>query len=66
MKRLFLLIVLSSYFLLLPAQTWRSYNTKNSQILDDNVLSVTIDRRGTLWVGTTQGLCGMKDNVWTD
>lgn len=48
------------------AQTWRTFNTKNSQIIDDNILSITLDRKGILWVGTTQGLCGMKDNVWTD
>ena len=67
-KHPLLLLVFSFYFLVSPvsAQTWRSFNTRNSQILDDNILSITLDRKGILWVGTTKGLCGMKDNVWTD
>lgn len=66
MKKILPLIVLSFSILPCMAQTWRSFNTRNSQILDDNILSITLDRKGILWVGTTKGLCGMKDNVWTD
>ncbi len=48
------------------AQKWTHYNPKNSDINGDNILAVAADNRGSLWVGTTQGLNRFKDGVWTD
>lgn len=48
------------------AQKWTYYNPKNSGINGENILAVTADNRGNLWVGTTQGLNRFRDGVWTD
>lgn len=48
------------------AQTWTNYNTKTSGITGNNVLAITSDPRGNVWVGTTQGLSRFKDGEWTD
>jgi len=58
-----LLLLLSTTMM---AQKWSHYNPKNSDINGDNILAVTSDNRGNLWVGTTQGLNRFRDGVWTD
>ena len=42
---------------------WIVYNTSNSNITNDNVLSLAADNEGKLFVGTSYGLCYLKDNV---
>lgn len=50
----------------LQAQQWTNFNKKNSGIVGNNILAVTSDNRGNLWVGTTQGLNKFRDGQWTD
>ena len=66
MKRIVPILIFTQCLTPCFAQAWRAFNTRNSQILADNVLALTLDKRGTLWIGTTQGLCGLKDGTWTD
>ena len=49
-----------------PAQKWTNYTMKNSEITGNNILAVATDNRGTLWVGTTQGLNSYRDGRWVD
>ena len=48
------------------AQKWTNYTEKNSGLIGNNILAVTSDNRGNLWVGSTQGLNKFKDGQWTD
>ena len=48
------------------AQKWTNYTEKNSGLIGNNILAVTTDNRGNLWVGSTQGLNKFKDGQWTD
>lgn len=40
-----------------------SYTTDNSNILSDTVLAIASDKAGYLWMGTTRGLTGLKNNT---
>jgi ligand-binding sensor domain-containing protein len=40
-----------------------SYVTDNSDILSDTVLAIALDKAGYLWMGTTSGLTGLKNNT---
>lgn len=48
------------------AQTWKNYNKKNSGLIENNILAVTTDKWGNLWVGSTQGLNKFANGQWTD
>ena len=48
------------------AQKWTNYTEKNSGLIGNNILAITTDHRGNLWVGSTQGLNKFKDGQWTD
>ena len=48
------------------AQKWTNYTHKNSGLIGNNILAVTSDKRGNLWVGTTQGLNKFSNGQWTD
>ena len=63
-----ILSILSVILLTVPAtaQQWTNYTTKNSELTGNNILAVAADNRGTLWVGTTQGLNSFRDGKWTD
>ena len=41
------------------------YNTNNSDLPDDNIISIEIDNSGNKWVGTKYGLVKFDDSVWT-
>ena len=66
MKRIALHMLLLLLSVSAMAQKWTYYNPKNSDINGENILAVTADNRGNLWVGTTQGLNRFRDGVWTD
>lgn len=66
MKRNILLLGLLIVSTIVPAQTWTNYTMKNSGITGNNILAITSDIRGNIWVGTTQGLSRYKDGEWTD
>jgi ligand-binding sensor domain-containing protein len=40
-----------------------SYTADNSDILSDTVLAIALDKSGYLWIGTTSGLTGLKNNT---
>jgi ligand-binding sensor domain-containing protein len=39
-----------------------SFTKDNSDLLSDTVLAIALDKAGYLWMGTTQGLAGLKNN----
>jgi ligand-binding sensor domain-containing protein len=40
-----------------------TFSTGNSQLLGDTVLAIALDKAGFLWMGTRQGLNGLKNNT---
>jgi ligand-binding sensor domain-containing protein len=40
-----------------------TYTSGNSELLSDTVLAIALDKAGYLWMGTTRGLNGLKDNA---
>jgi ligand-binding sensor domain-containing protein len=47
-------------------ESFMMYNTKNSDLPGDQILSLAIDARGRLWVGTATGKVARFDgNTWT-
>ena len=66
MTKQFILALASLLSISAVAQNWTNYTTKNSNLTGDNILAITADNRGTLWVGTTQGLNSLKNGTWTD
>lgn len=66
MKRFIILTAFSLFATLCWAQTWTNYNKKNSGLIENNILAVTSDKWGNLWVGTTQGLNKLREGQWTD
>ena len=40
-----------------------AYTTGNSELLSDTVLAIALDKAGYLWMGTTRGLNGLKNNT---
>ena len=63
------LIIISLFTLTaltVSAQKWTNYTEKNSGLIGNNILAVTSDNRGNLWVGSTQGLNKFKDGQWAD
>jgi hypothetical protein len=43
---------------------WTVYNTKNSELLDNHVLSIAIDDSGNKWIGTYNGLAKYDGSNW--
>ncbi len=41
--------------------TWTTWNKSNSQLPDDEVKALAFDRKGNLWIGTTNGLAEFKE-----
>lgn len=66
MKQFAIFTVLLAFAALGMAQKWTNYNKKNSGLIENNILAVASDKRGNLWVGTTQGLNKFSDGQWTD
>jgi hypothetical protein len=44
--------------------TWTVYNTSNSSLPDDSVLSLEADPRGGFWIGTRAGLARYNAGAW--
>jgi ligand-binding sensor domain-containing protein len=40
-----------------------TYTTGNSELLNDTILAIAIDKAGYLWMGTNRGLNGLKNNT---
>ncbi|MFN6945305.1 MAG: T9SS type A sorting domain-containing protein [Cytophagaceae bacterium] len=40
------------------------YNSGNSDLLTDNILSVAVDHTNTVWIGTAQGLTQLSEDEW--
>jgi len=66
MKHTLVITLATMLALSASAQKWTNYTTKNSGLTGNNILAVTVDNRGNLWVGTTQGLNSFKNDSWTD
>ena len=47
------------------SQEWNSYNTDNSDLPSNNVLSITIDNNEIMWFGTDSGLVKFDGENWT-
>ena len=48
------------------AQTWNTFNLKNSDITGNTILAITCDKKNNKWVGTNLGLCRYSGKTWTD
>jgi ligand-binding sensor domain-containing protein len=46
-------------------KTWTTYNTKNSPLPGNVILSLVIDSQNNKWIGTNKGLVKISDNGWT-
>lgn len=44
---------------------WELFTTKNSELINDTVLSVNRDPSGLWWIGTANGICMFDENNWT-
>ena len=66
MKRYLTFLIFAIAALAMQAQTWANYTAKNSGLASNNILALATDSRGTVWVGTTQGLNRYSDGRWTD
>ena len=62
MKNIIAIIILISFTI--NGQTWKSYNSDNSGLPDNNVKSIAISHDGTVWFATANGLASFKDNNW--
>lgn len=62
-----MIITLLSMINLLHSQSWNIdvINTSNSQIPSNNASSLALDKKGQLWVGTTNGIGRFSNNLWT-
>ncbi len=40
-----------------------TYTTGNSELLNDTVMAIALDKAGYLWMGTNSGLTGLKNNT---
>jgi len=49
----------------LPGQSWEIYNTTNSLLPHDNVLSLAVTDDGIKWIGTQSGLARYDGSDWT-
>ncbi len=46
---------------------WKQYTSDNSSLLDNTILATTTDKKGNVWIGTSQGLCRLDSRgQWTD
>ena len=54
MLKLILIIIIINFNVY--AQTWKSYNSDNSELPDNKISSVTIAPDGTVWFATANGL----------
>ena len=43
---------------------WLIYNTENSSIAGNTVMSLEIDQNGVIWAGTDNGLSFFQDSAW--
>ncbi|MBI1932434.1 MAG: hypothetical protein HYS24_07835 [Ignavibacteriales bacterium] len=43
-------------------KTSKVYNTSNSKIASDQIISIEFDNDGILWIGTWEGLCTFNEN----
>lgn len=66
MKHYAIIIALLLLSVAVQAQKWTNYTAKNSGLVGNNILAVAPDRRGDVWVGTTQGLNKFSNGSWTD
>ncbi|MBS1783397.1 MAG: T9SS type A sorting domain-containing protein [Bacteroidetes bacterium] len=44
---------------------WTTFNTSNSGLVNDTVLSITIDAQGNKWFGTAAGISKFNGTTWT-
>ena len=42
---------------------WKTYTHSNSSLGSDQVISMTVDKHGTIWVGTSFGLSASTDKI---
>ncbi len=45
--------------------TWETYDTSNSGLVSNYVLSMAMDNEGNMWFGTTQGVSKFDGTTWT-
>jgi len=46
--------------------SFENYNTKNSEILDDNVSAIGVDGSNVKYIGTSKGLSILKEGKWDE
>lgn len=45
--------------------TWQNYNSSNSAIPSDKIISLDTDNQGLVWIGTNVGLASYDGSTWT-
>jgi sugar lactone lactonase YvrE len=45
--------------------TWTLYNTANSDLPDNYIKTIVVDKQDNKWIGTSSGLVKYDDKVWT-
>jgi hypothetical protein len=61
----FVLIIINFSLSQGPPPEWIVYNTSNSGLPSNNVLSIAIDGAGNKWIGTRGGLAKFDGSSWT-
>lgn len=67
LKRIFMSLLLTiGVGVSAGAQTWLTFNVKNSEIGGNTILALATDKKNNKWVGTNLGLCRYSGKTWMD
>ena len=62
---LFVVLIMVSFPDYSTTQTWTTYTTENSALVNNRVRAISIDSYGALWFGTDNGLSRFDGTIWT-
>ncbi len=67
MKKIYLILFLGVFSCTIYSQKtqWIVYNTSNSGLPNNRVITITPEDNGNIWFGTTNGVAKFNGNNWT-